>query len=413
MTGRVLLISYYFPPLGLAGVSRPLALFKKLPEFGYDCHVLTVKPVLYRAYEPDLMEGLDVRKIHRSGSRDPHRLLYVAGIRRMRPETIKQTSPASRRFFPDAKAGWIKPAVHLGRTLIENYQYDWIISTSPPMSAHVIASKLHHEMRVKWLADFRDPWTMAPVEESFADARLVDRGRRLLNEIIGESDLSTGVSSDVSRIVGAGHIIRNGYDSEVAIGWEIPPPRVPFSIGVLGHFHERFVIEPLLKLLESLKSTNAELLGKIRIIQVGQVNESSFRALFAERGLGVMIDINGQLPRRETVAVLSEAHLLYLGVPEQERNSPVPLKTFDMLRSGRPVLVAASASSESWQIIQKSGRGIRLDDDSLSEVVSSVERIAREADDGTYRTVPPDNYVESFSDRDVARRFAELLESGA
>ena len=56
MNKKVLLICYYFPPLGLAGVGRPLNLFKRLPRFGWDCHVLTVKPVTYWAYEPDLLD---------------------------------------------------------------------------------------------------------------------------------------------------------------------------------------------------------------------------------------------------------------------------------------------------------------------------------------------------------------------
>ena len=56
---KVLLICYYFPPLGGAGISRPLSLFKHLPEHGIDCDVLTVEPVTYRIYEPELLDGLD------------------------------------------------------------------------------------------------------------------------------------------------------------------------------------------------------------------------------------------------------------------------------------------------------------------------------------------------------------------
>ena len=67
MNGRVLLICYYFPPLGLGGVGRPLNLFKRLPNHGWECDVLTVKPVLYRAYEPELLDGLDQSRISGRG----------------------------------------------------------------------------------------------------------------------------------------------------------------------------------------------------------------------------------------------------------------------------------------------------------------------------------------------------------
>ncbi|MCK4574663.1 MAG: glycosyl transferase family 1, partial [candidate division Zixibacteria bacterium] len=62
---RVLLVCYYFPPLGGAGVGRPLSLFRYLPQFGYECDLLTVKPVAYRGYEPELLEGLDQSRIYR------------------------------------------------------------------------------------------------------------------------------------------------------------------------------------------------------------------------------------------------------------------------------------------------------------------------------------------------------------
>ena len=57
---KILLISYYFPPLGGAGVSRPLALFKNLPHFDIDVDILTVKNISYRTYEPELLKDLQI-----------------------------------------------------------------------------------------------------------------------------------------------------------------------------------------------------------------------------------------------------------------------------------------------------------------------------------------------------------------
>ncbi|MBD3258674.1 glycosyl transferase family 1, partial [candidate division GN15 bacterium] len=119
-----LLICYYFPPLGLAGVGRPLHLVWELPAFGWDCHVLTVKPVAYRAYEPELLEGLDKSIIHRSGSRDPQRLMYLLGMRKVSAQAIDRAKSASDRFFPDSKIGWVKPAVKLGRKLCRQRRFD-------------------------------------------------------------------------------------------------------------------------------------------------------------------------------------------------------------------------------------------------------------------------------------------------
>ena len=72
MNKSVLIIAYYFPPLGLGGVQRMSKLAKYLPQFGYNVRVLTVKPICYPAYDQTLLEELPSSvEIYRSGSRDP------------------------------------------------------------------------------------------------------------------------------------------------------------------------------------------------------------------------------------------------------------------------------------------------------------------------------------------------------
>ena len=53
---KVLLITYYFPPSGGAGVQRWLKTIKYLPKFGVDTIVLTVDPVV--ASYPQVDESL-------------------------------------------------------------------------------------------------------------------------------------------------------------------------------------------------------------------------------------------------------------------------------------------------------------------------------------------------------------------
>jgi len=142
---KTLLVCYYFPPLGGAGVGRPLALYKHLAESGWECHVLTVKPVVYRVYEPELLDGLDTSRIYRAGSYDPQRLIYLLGSRKVSDAVIRRSKRVSERFFPDPKVGWVKPAIRQGRVVASNNCYDVIISTSPPLSSHLVAKQLATE----------------------------------------------------------------------------------------------------------------------------------------------------------------------------------------------------------------------------------------------------------------------------
>ncbi len=117
---HILIICYYFPPLGLAGVRRPLALLKKMTALGHSVDILTVKPVTYFVYEPELLKGLDLSRIFRAGSTDPQRIMYLLGKRTITPGGAKSAKGMSPGIFPDSKKGRVRPAIKLGRTLVEN-----------------------------------------------------------------------------------------------------------------------------------------------------------------------------------------------------------------------------------------------------------------------------------------------------
>ena len=68
-------------------------------------HVLTVKPVTYWAYEPELLDGLDTSRVYRSGSRDPQRIMHLLGVRRIKASAIQGSAKITDKFFPDSKVG--------------------------------------------------------------------------------------------------------------------------------------------------------------------------------------------------------------------------------------------------------------------------------------------------------------------
>ena len=74
---RVLVIAYYFPPMGLSGVQRTLKFVKYLPQFNWQPTVLTVQPRGYLATDESLLEDLEGRDvlIERTGAAGPGKLL--------------------------------------------------------------------------------------------------------------------------------------------------------------------------------------------------------------------------------------------------------------------------------------------------------------------------------------------------
>jgi len=231
---RVLLVCYYFPPLGGAGVNRPLQLFRGFPKFGFECDVLTVKPVTYRVYEPELLTNDAPGRIYRSGSRDPQRLMHILGMRKLKDETIDRGRTVSNKFFPDSKIGWVKPAIRLGRTIADNRHYKAIVSTAPPISTHLVAMRPAAEFKLPWIADFRDLWTALPIEGSYSSDGAEKKARRLLRKIGKGTAGITAVNTTVADYVGASAVIPNAFDSGLASLWRKPDPESTFTIGVLG-----------------------------------------------------------------------------------------------------------------------------------------------------------------------------------
>ena len=100
----VLVIAYYFPPMGLSGVQRTMKFVKYLPECGWRPIVLTAGETPYYARDESLMEELDpliqagqTRIIRTAESGAP-------GFRGSQPSTLKLPSARYQRLRSKVRA---------------------------------------------------------------------------------------------------------------------------------------------------------------------------------------------------------------------------------------------------------------------------------------------------------------------
>jgi len=406
---QVLLVCYYFPPLGGAGVARPLALVRYLPEFGYECHVLTVKPVAYRLYEPELLDEIPDARIYRSGSNDPQRLMYMLGMRQVRARTIEKGRPVADSFFPDSKIGWVRPAVRYGRTLINNRDYHAIISTSPPISSHLVAQKLAREFRRTWIADFRDYWTIHKPEDLYATRPLRRRrAKEILVRIKREATALTAVNGSVGTYVGADRTIRNSFDNDLANRWVLPRED-RFTIGVLGTINETTPVEPLFRVLAQLRDRAPEQFAGVRVRQVGQGDVEAIKAQAKEFDLEDVVELYGVRPRLETIQLLSEASLLYIGVASERERGLSTGRIYTMLSSGRPILASVPPGAEIEALLEESGNGRCFFGD-IEYAVDYVRVLMQKVLGGESVIVASPPYAEKYSARAMASQFADLLD---
>ncbi len=407
---RILLISYYFPALGGAGIGRPLALFQNLASHNYECHVLTVKPVLYRAYEPELLEELDNSKIFRAGSSDPSRLLYILGVRNVSAKAADDSRGVSRKFFPDAKAGWIKPAIRMGKKLIKTNGYDLIISTSPPISAHVIAKELSRLSGIPWVGDFRDFWTSFKAEDYLDSDAGQQKAKQLLDELKSSANSIIAVNDSVAKYVGAPSVITNSYDSKLVKLWRRPSKRDTFTIGVFGTISWLTPVEPLLEVLRTVKKNRPEVYAQIKVLQVGQVDFKWFKEKINEYELEDIFEIRQYQSRIKAVELLSEAAMFYVGVSPDKGFGLTTNRIFTLMSSGRPILAYASGGSELDRVISHTDNSFRFDDTRIVEAGSYLSQMAGKYFKGDMPIdIEPESVREFSSDR-MVEKFAGLFD---
>jgi hypothetical protein len=187
---RVLIVAYYFPPMGMSGVQRVAKFARYLPRSGWQPTVLTVEPAGYYAYDASLLDEIEQAGISmiRTPSIDPTKLFG-------RHKTVALPAEATRKrlaglsqllFVPDNKVGWYPYAVRAGLRELKARPYDAVFASAPPYTALLIAERLSTAGRLPLVVDFRDDWLENP-RHSYPSVLHQALHRRMERRVIGRS----------------------------------------------------------------------------------------------------------------------------------------------------------------------------------------------------------------------------------
>jgi len=395
MLRKVLMVAYYTPPLGLSGVMRVTKLCKFLPEFGWQPLLLTVKPVAYYAYDPDLLSDLTAAAVYRTESLDPNRLLEVIRPkrRRLRPALTRTGGKGPRLLnhllFPDAKIGWLPFAVARGRKVINEQRPAAIFATAPPFTALLVGVRLKAAARVPLVIDFRDPW---PTGFEPPPRWQIGALRRLRAKLVRHADLVLAVNEGTARAVGQGvQVLENGFDpTEFAVE---PVPLEGFSIVHVGNLWENQA--ELMAFAQTLA-----LLPDARLYLAGRVDPQTRHRLECLP----QVKLLGTLPHSAVCRLMKGANvLLYLGKPLQ----PVGIKLYEYLGAQRPILVCGTEIDEAGQIVRECGAGL-VSELAGPAVVAALERLRTNPEQFTSGS--RDRFNRRFQARWLAERLGELTE---
>ena len=248
---RVLIITYYWPPMGGSGVQRWLKFAKYLPSFGWEPIVYTPKNPSFQLHDDSLLSDVrDEQIVWKHPIWEPHHLFYRAkgkkNLARVNQGDILDKKNQSRfeklglwvrgnLFIPDPRRFWIGPSVKYLMRRLANERIDAIVTTGPPHSLHHIGRLLQQRTGIPWLADFRDPWTRWVFLRSFrVSAWAMRLHRRQEKQILQSAQAVTTVSQalreDFEELGGRPvHELTNGYDETDFATTKAPPPPTVFD----------------------------------------------------------------------------------------------------------------------------------------------------------------------------------------
>ena len=375
---KVLIITYYWPPSGGAGVQRWLKFSKYLPEFGWQPVIYTPDNPESPIDDPSLLKDIHPdTQVIRKPIWEPYqfykKFLGMSASDRINAGflTEKEKSGVKENvsvwirgnlFIPDARKFWIRPSVKFLKSYLRDHPVDAIISTGPPHSMHLVAAKVSGETGIPWVSDFRDPWTGIDFYDQLRLTKRSDRRHhRLEKNVLQQSDQVVVIGKDMAREFKekAGInavVIPNGYDEEDFSGIEKQTPGT-FTILHVGAMNKDRNHASFWKALASVKnSIGKQFQFKLKLI--GKIDISVVHSL-REYDLEENTELLPYLSHELVASELTSASLLYLPINNTPNAKGIQTgKIFEYIAAGRPILGVGPVDGDAADILDETGTGV-------------------------------------------------------
>jgi len=413
MTRRLLLVSYYFPPIAGSGVFRPLRMAKYLGRHGWDVTVLSVSENTRAPKDPSLLREIPPQlRVERVPSAEPRALLIALnklGLRGL----VRRVEPWL--MLPDDQRGWVPFAARRATQLARELRFDAVVTTSAPYSAHLVGQRLKRRTGIPWIADFRDEWTTNPyLRDRYPTQWHLKFNRSLEREVLREADRVVCVSRPwldalhdlVPKLPGNKFVVLpNGYDGE-HFRDEAPVAPDRFRIVYTGMFYGPRSPTPFLEALDLVRQRQRIPADEIEVVFMGR---SGWSDSVADESSRCSVRIVEQRPYFESLKVLREAAVLLLVIPREGGSGNHTGKLFPYLASGRPILATAPEPNVAAELIRESRSGVVAPPDDPAAIAAAIESLYED----WKRAVPQRQDRELIARYEAdfqASRWAELLE---
>ena len=375
MKKKVLIITYYWPPAGGPGVQRWLKFVKYLPDFNFEpivyCPENPNYPIIDQGLLNEVPNGVAIIK---APIKEPYKFAQLFSKRSSKkissgviPKAKKQSFIEKMMlyirgnfFIPDARKAWVKPSVSFLSEYIKANAIDTIITTGPPHSLHLIGLHLKEKLAIKWLADFRDPWTTIGYHKDLkltksSAAKHLALEKTVLHtadEIIVTSnhtknEFQTKTNQPIT-------VITNGYDSHSV---QIDKKDAFFSLSHIGSLLSERNPIVLWEVLSELIKEDLEFSNVFQLNFVGIISDDVLESIY-KYGLKDYVNSVGYVSHNEAIKFQMKSQvLLLIEINSEDTKAIIPGKLFEYLIAETPILAIGPKDSDIERIITTTNSG--------------------------------------------------------
>ena len=418
---KVLIITYYWPPSGGSGVQRWLKFSKYLRDFNIEPVIYTVDnpsyPIKDTSLESEIPLDLEVLK---QPIFEPNFFLSIFGNNKKKESAgfLNPNPTLLGRFFqyvranyfiPDARKFWIKPSVKFLSNYLKNNEIDVVITTGPPHSMHIIGLVLKDKFKIKWISDFRDPWTEIDYFQQLPLTKKANKKHHQLEqEVLEKSDMVIVVGETMKKkFLKHNHnieVLTNGFDSyENSLTIELDSN---FSITHVGSMNTDRNPTILWEVLYEISSENIDFKNNLRIKFIGKIDDTVIQDIqvFNPKNI-VRIPY---LDHKEVRKYQASSQVLLLSINQvPNAKGIITGKIFEYLQAKRPILGIGPEDGDAAAILKKTNAGNIVGFNNKIELKAAVLKLYKDFKEE--RLFVKSINIEQFHRKNITRQLAQVI----
>ncbi|NLP56688.1 glycosyltransferase family 4 protein [Lutibacter sp. B1] len=418
---KALIITYYWPPAGGSGVQRWLKFVKYLRNFEIEPVVYTVQnpnyPITDESLKNDIPEEIEVLT---QPIWEPNNVLSFFGKKKQESAGFLNPNPSffgkivqyvrANYFIPDARKFWIKSSAKYLKNYLKENKIDVLITTGPPHSMHLIGLQLKEQLGMKWIADFRDPWTEIDYFYQLPLTKTAIKKHHFLEEkVLKNADAVIVVGDSMNQSYKLFNkntfTITNGFDADISD--ENVALDSKFSLTHIGLMNADRNPKMLWEVLSKIIAENEDFKNDFQLKLIGKIDATVLRDI-SNFQLSNNVQVIDYVSHDEVIEFQKKSQVLVLivnNVPSAK--AIITGKIFEYLMAKRPILAIAPTNGDLQEIISKTNSGtvVNFDDSKhLKRVILDLYAKFKQNN----LTVTSEN-IQQYHRKELTKKLSEII----